>query len=98
MSFNNRKKEDKETSQIETDFEYLELDNKQQKLTDDEGIPYLSLKRKRAREYAQSRGFDDEYHMDGWLYFNRLGNDKYSQDVDVLHSGSNGAPSCHQED
>jgi hypothetical protein len=53
--------------------------------------PYLSSKRKKARETALTKGFTDEYHMEGWLYFNRLDSEQYSgYDVDLLHMTSSG--------
>lgn len=54
--------------------------------------PYLSTRRKKARERAINKGFTDEYHMEGFYYFNRLDSEQYSgYDVDVLHmtSGEN---------
>lgn len=52
---------------------------------------YASPKRKLAREVAQERGFNDEYEMAGWLYFNRLDNSQFEgYDVDVLHMTSSG--------
>lgn len=53
--------------------------------------PYLSKKRKVAREVAINKGFTDEYHFEGWLYFNRLDSEQYSgYDVDILHMTSSG--------
>lgn len=53
--------------------------------------PYLSKRRKLARETAKLKGFTDEYHMEGWLYFNRLDSEQYSgYDVDILHMTSSG--------
>lgn len=53
--------------------------------------PYLSAKRKRARETAINKGFTDEYHMECWLWFNRLDSEQYSgYDVDILHMTSSG--------
>lgn len=58
-------------------------------LSNVEKEPYLSSKRKLAREKAISKGFIDEYHMECWLYFNRLDSEQYSgYDVDVLHRTS----------
>lgn len=49
-------------------------------------IPYLSPKRKLNRKKAIDRGFEDEYHMEGWLYFNRIDNSTYTgYEVDVFH-------------
>lgn len=53
--------------------------------------PFTSAKRMRARERAISKGFTDEYHMEGFFYFNRLDSEQYSgYDVDVLHMLSGG--------
>lgn len=48
--------------------------------------PFLSSRRAKAREIAISKGFDDEYHREGFLYFNRLNSEQYTgYDVDVLN-------------
>lgn len=51
-----------------------------------ESLPYISKKRQANRTLAQEKGFTDEYHMEGWLYFNRLDNSQYAgYEVDILH-------------
>ncbi len=53
--------------------------------------PYISSRRKAARKKAIEKGFTDEYHFEGWLYFNRIDSEQYSgYDVDILHMTSNG--------
>lgn len=53
--------------------------------------PYLSSRRRAARKKAIEKGFTDEYHMEGWLYFNRIDSEQYSgYDVDILHMTSSG--------
>lgn len=53
--------------------------------------PFLSPKRKKARDVAIERGFNSEYEMAGWLYFNRLDNSQYEgYSVDVLNMTSSG--------
>lgn len=63
----------------------------EEELNQVEKEPYLSTRRKIAREKAISKGFTDEYHMEGFLYFNRLDSEQYSgYDVDILHFTSSG--------
>lgn len=53
---------------------------------EDSKILYVSPKRKAARAKAIAKGFEDEYHMDGFNYFNRLSNEQYNGfEVDFLH-------------
>ena len=40
---------------------------------------------------AQAFGFEDVFHFEGYLYFNRLDNEQYTGfDVDVMHIHSSG--------
>lgn len=58
---------------------------------EDSKMLYISPKRKAARAKAISRGFEDEYHMDGFNYFNRLSNEQYNGfEVDFLHIHTSG--------
>lgn len=63
-------------TQYEQDKEFIE----------DSKVPYISPKRKLARQRAQSKGFFDEIEYSGWLYFQRLDNAMYEgYSVDILH-------------
>jgi hypothetical protein len=68
-------------TQYEQDKEFIE----------DSKVPYISPKRKLARQRAQSKGFFDEIEYSGWLYFQRLDNAMYEgYSVDVLHMNTSG--------
>lgn len=70
---------------------YGKMESPDELLSKVEKEPYLSTKRKRARETAIKKGFTDEYHMEGFLWFNRLDSEQYSgYDVDILHMTSSG--------
>lgn len=70
---------------------YGKMESLDEVLSKVEKEPYLSAKRRRARETAISKGFTDEYHMEGFLWFNRLDSEQYSgYDVDILHMTSSG--------
>lgn len=56
-----------------------------------EAIPYTSKKRQANRERAIEKGFTDEYHMEGWLYFNKLSSPIYNGlELDILHKADGG--------
>lgn len=52
--------------------------------------PYMSEDRKALRKRARELGYDDEYHMEGHLYFQRYNNPNWEgHAVDVFNNNNN---------
>lgn len=76
---------------IQGDIESSNLDEILKDVNKVKSEPFLSQKRSKARARALEKGFTDEYHMEGFYYFNRLDSEQYSgYDVDILHMTSSG--------